>query len=92
MDRRLSSHRQNAASTLTANEVANLLRSSIRRGVNQHRHQSSLPSNVATVAPTQDPPNAASIENLVEAAAPIGQETIEQDLKKTVPEGPVTVI
>lgn len=57
----------NGSSNLTAADVANLLRSSIRRGNGSRNQQSSLRS-FATAA--------VSIENLVEAAAPIGQDSL----------------
>ncbi|XP_015188524.1 PREDICTED: uncharacterized protein LOC107072804 isoform X2 [Polistes dominula] len=61
----------NAGSTnLTAADVANLLRSSIRRGTT--RTQQSLRRSFC-----QDEPTAAvSVQNLVEAAAPIGQDSL----------------
>lgn len=54
---------------LTAADVANLLRSSIRRGA--ARTQQSLRRSFCHEEPT-----AASVENLVEAAAPIGQDSL----------------
>lgn len=55
---------------LTATDVANLLRSSIRRGT--ARTQQSLRRSFCHEEPT----TAASVENLVEAAAPIGQDSL----------------
>ncbi|OXU30031.1 hypothetical protein TSAR_017027 [Trichomalopsis sarcophagae] len=56
----------NASSNLTATEVANLLRSSIRRNaVRRSFHQQQQ---------QQQPQNAVSVENLVEAAAPIARQ------------------
>ncbi|XP_016839751.3 uncharacterized protein LOC100123368 isoform X2 [Nasonia vitripennis] len=56
----------NASSNLTAAEVANLLRSSIRRNaVRRSFHQQQQ---------QQQPQNAVSVENLVEAAAPIARQ------------------
>lgn len=63
------SHRQNTAN-LTAADVANLLRSSIRRGTT--RTQQSLRRSFCHEEPTM----AASVENLVEAAAPIGEDSL----------------
>jgi solute carrier family 6 (neurotransmitter transporter) len=60
------------ASTLTAAEVANLLRSSIRRG--SGRNQQREASRVVVAGEAQQ--SVASVENLVEAAAPIGQEAL----------------
>ncbi|XP_076245586.1 sodium-dependent transporter bedraggled [Calliopsis andreniformis] len=59
-----------SSSNLTAVDVANLLRSSIRRGTT--RTQQSLRRSFCHDEPTA----AASIENLVEAAAPIGEESL----------------
>lgn len=55
---------------LTAADVANLLRSSIRRGT--VRTQQSLRRSFCHEEPT----TAASVENLVEAAAPIGEDSL----------------
>lgn len=55
---------------LTAADVANLLRSSIRRGT--ARTQQSLRRSFCHEEPT----TAASVENLVEAAAPIGEDSL----------------
>jgi len=60
-----------SGSNLTAADVANLLRSSIRRGT-ARTQQSLRRSFCHEVAPT----TAASIENLVEAAAPIGEDSL----------------
>jgi len=66
--------RPNAAilsgSNLTAADVANLLRSSIRRGT-ARTHQSLRRSFCH-----EEPTTAASVENLVEAAAPIGEDSL----------------
>ncbi|XP_050447648.1 uncharacterized protein LOC126849656 isoform X2 [Cataglyphis hispanica] len=59
-----------SGSNLTATDVANLLRSSIRRGT--ARTQQSLRRSFCHEEPTM----AASVENLVEAAAPIGQDSL----------------
>lgn len=59
-----------AGSNLTAADVANLLRSSIRRGT--VRTQQSLRRSFCHEEPT----TAASVENLVEAAAPIGEDSL----------------
>ncbi|XP_078049050.1 sodium-dependent transporter bedraggled [Augochlora pura] len=59
-----------SSSNLTAVDVANLLRSSIRRGT--ARTQQSLRRSFCHDEPTA----AASVENLVDAAAPIGQESL----------------
>ncbi|XP_012151453.2 sodium-dependent transporter bedraggled isoform X2 [Megachile rotundata] len=59
-----------SSSNLTAVDVANLLRSSIRRGTT--RTQQSLRRSFCHDEPTA----AASVENLVEAAAPIGEESL----------------
>lgn len=59
-----------SSSNLTAADVANLLRSSIRRGT--VRTQQSLRRSFCHEEPT----TAASIENLVEAAAPIGEDSL----------------
>ncbi|XP_029049507.1 sodium-dependent transporter bedraggled isoform X2 [Osmia bicornis bicornis] len=59
-----------SSSNLTAVDVANLLRSSIRRGIT--RSQQSLRRSFCHDEPTA----AASVENLVEAAAPIGEESL----------------
>ncbi|XP_076220580.1 sodium-dependent transporter bedraggled isoform X2 [Nomia melanderi] len=59
-----------SSSNLTAVDVANLLRSSIRRGTT--RTQQSLRRSFCHDEPT----TAASVENLVEAAAPIGEESL----------------
>ncbi|XP_043256560.1 sodium-dependent transporter bedraggled isoform X2 [Colletes gigas] len=59
-----------SSSNLTAVDVANLLRSSIRRGT--ARTQQSLRRSFCHDEPTV----AASVENLVEAAAPIGEESL----------------
>ncbi|XP_026667415.1 uncharacterized protein LOC108622610 isoform X4 [Ceratina calcarata] len=59
-----------STSNLTAVDVANLLRSSIRRGT--VRTQQSLRRSLCHEEPTV----AASVENLVEAAAPIGEESL----------------
>ncbi|XP_076379577.1 sodium-dependent transporter bedraggled isoform X2 [Megalopta genalis] len=59
-----------SSSNLTAVDVANLLRSSIRRGT--ARTQQSLRRSFCH----DDPTAAASVENLVEAAAPIGEESL----------------
>lgn len=58
-------------SNLTAADVANLLRSSIRRGT--VRTQQSLRRNFCHEEPTT---TATSVENLVEAAAPIGEDSL----------------
>ncbi|XP_046752241.1 sodium-dependent transporter bedraggled isoform X5 [Diprion similis] len=70
MDRSRRSQPSNGSSNLTAADVANLLRSSIRRGAS--RNNQSLHRSFASNAPTA----AVSIENLVEAAAPIGQDSL----------------
>lgn len=70
MDRSRRTHTNNGSSNLTAADVANLLRSSIRRGAS--RNQQSLHRNFSSNEPTA----AVSIENLVEAAAPIGQDSL----------------
>ncbi|XP_044591608.1 sodium-dependent transporter bedraggled [Cotesia glomerata] len=62
------------SSNLTAADVANLLRSSIRRGTNK-THQTLQRSSLLNHQPAP-PINAASIENLVTAAAPIGQDSL----------------
>ncbi|XP_043803656.1 sodium-dependent transporter bedraggled isoform X1 [Apis laboriosa] len=59
-----------SSSNLTAVDVANLLRSSIRRGTTRTQH--SLHRSFCHDEPTV----AASVENLVEAAAPIGEESL----------------
>lgn len=59
-----------SGSNLTAADVANLLRSSIRRGT-ARTHQSLRRSFCH-----EEPTTAASVENLVEAAAPIGQDSL----------------
>ncbi|KAG5330700.1 SC6A9 protein, partial [Acromyrmex charruanus] len=59
-----------SSSNLTAADVANLLRSSIRRGTARTQH--SLRRSFCHEAPT----TAASVENLVEAAAPIGEDSL----------------
>lgn len=59
-----------SGSNLTAVDVANLLRSSIRRGT--ARTQQSLRRSFCH----EEPMTAASVENLVEAAAPIGQDSL----------------
>ncbi|CAL7946641.1 unnamed protein product [Xylocopa violacea] len=59
-----------SSSNLTAVDVANLLRSSIRRGTT--RTQQSLRRSFCH----NEPAVAASVENLVEAAAPIGEESL----------------
>lgn len=59
-----------SGSNLTAADVANLLRSSIRRGT--ARTQQSLRRSFCHEEPTA----AASVENLVEAAAPIGEDSL----------------
>ncbi|XP_067212296.1 uncharacterized protein bdg isoform X2 [Linepithema humile] len=59
-----------SGSNLTAADVANLLRSSIRRGTMRTQH--SLRRNFRYEEPT----TAASVENLVEAAAPIGEDSL----------------
>ncbi|CAK9799594.1 Sodium-dependent transporter bedraggled [Anthophora plagiata] len=59
-----------STSNLTAVDVANLLRSSIRRGTT--RTQQTLRRSFCHDEPTA----AASVENLVEAAAPIGEESL----------------
>lgn len=59
-----------SSSNLTAVDVANLLRSSIRKGTT--RTQQSLCRSFCHDEPTA----AASVENLVEAAAPIGEESL----------------
>lgn len=59
-----------SGSNLTAADVANLLRSSIRRGT--VRTQQSLRRSFCHEEPT----TAASVENLVEAAAPIGEDSL----------------
>ncbi|XP_011876979.1 PREDICTED: sodium- and chloride-dependent taurine transporter isoform X2 [Vollenhovia emeryi] len=59
-----------AQHALTAADVANLLRSSIRRGT--ARTQQSLRRSFCHEEPT----TTASVENLVEAAAPIGQDSL----------------
>ncbi|XP_011631606.1 uncharacterized protein LOC105423533 isoform X2 [Pogonomyrmex barbatus] len=59
-----------SGSNLTAADVANLLRSSIRRGT--ARTQQSLRRSFCHEEPT----TAASVENLVEAAAPIGEDSL----------------
>ena len=77
------------SSNLTAAEVANLLRSSIRRGaqaapaLRRSFHQEQV-RNTA-----QEPQGAASVENLVEAAAPIGQEPAAATVTVTVVDEPV---
>ncbi|XP_063990631.1 sodium-dependent transporter bedraggled isoform X2 [Diachasmimorpha longicaudata] len=64
---------QSGSSNLTAADVANLLRSSIRRGTNR----TSQPLRRNSVS---NPPVAsASVENLVNAAAPIGQDSLVSD-------------
>ncbi|XP_046602174.1 sodium-dependent transporter bedraggled [Neodiprion lecontei] len=70
MDRSRRVQSSNGSSNLTAADVANLLRSSIRRGAS--RNNQSLHRSFANNAPTA----AVSIENLVEAAAPIGQDSL----------------
>ncbi|EZA52251.1 Sodium- and chloride-dependent glycine transporter, partial [Ooceraea biroi] len=60
-----------SGSNLTAADVANLLRSSIRRGT-ARTQQSLRRSFCHETAPT----TAASVENLVEAAAPIGEDSL----------------
>ncbi|KAK0084679.1 hypothetical protein PV325_006589 [Microctonus aethiopoides] len=60
-------------SNLTATDVANLLRSSIRRGT--ARTQQSLRRNSLHIC--NAPPSAISVENLVSAAAPIGEDLLE---------------
>ncbi|XP_014488477.1 PREDICTED: uncharacterized protein LOC106751810 isoform X2 [Dinoponera quadriceps] len=57
---------------LTAADVASLLRSSIRRGAVLRTTQHSLRRSFCHEAP----PTAASVENLVEAAAPIGEDSL----------------
>ncbi|KAL0120689.1 hypothetical protein PUN28_008393 [Cardiocondyla obscurior] len=59
-----------SGSNLTAADVANLLRSSIRRGT-VRTHQSLRRSFCH-----EEPTTAASVENLVEAAAPIGEDSL----------------
>ncbi|KYQ54914.1 Sodium- and chloride-dependent glycine transporter 1, partial [Trachymyrmex zeteki] len=59
-----------SGSNLTAADVANLLRSSIRRGTARTQH--SLRRSFCHEAPT----TAVSVENLVEAAAPIGEDSL----------------
>lgn len=59
-----------SGTNLTAADVANLLRSSIRRGT--ARTQQSLRRSFCHEEPT----TAASVENLVEAAAPIGEDSL----------------
>lgn len=59
-----------ASTNLTAADVANLLRSSIRRGT--ARTQQSLRRSFCHDEPTA----AVSVQNLVEAAAPIGQDSL----------------
>ncbi|KZC11012.1 Sodium- and chloride-dependent GABA transporter 1 [Dufourea novaeangliae] len=67
---RTSNTGSSSSSNLTAIDVANLLRSSIRRGTT--RTQQSLRRSFCHDEPTV----AASVENLVEAAAPIGEESL----------------
>ncbi|KAG8039228.1 hypothetical protein G9C98_003535 [Cotesia typhae] len=74
------------SSNLTAADVANLLRSSIRRGTNK-THQTLQRSSLINHQPAP-PINAASIENLVTAAAPIGQDSLVFN-KPLVSEHPV---
>ncbi|XP_015112215.1 uncharacterized protein LOC107037905 isoform X2 [Diachasma alloeum] len=64
---------QSGSSNLTAADVANLLRSSIRRGTNR-TSQTLRRSSVSS-----PPVAAASVENLVNAAAPIGQDSMVFD-------------
>ncbi|XP_018354350.1 PREDICTED: uncharacterized protein LOC108755690 [Trachymyrmex septentrionalis] len=59
-----------SGSNLTAADVANLLRSSIRRGTARTQH--SLRRSFCH----ETPMTAASVENLVEAAAPIGEDSL----------------
>ncbi|XP_066586434.1 sodium-dependent transporter bedraggled isoform X2 [Prorops nasuta] len=59
-----------SGSNLSPSDVANLLRSSIRRGT--ARTQATLRRSFGQ----EEPAVAASVENLVEAAAPIGQESL----------------
>ncbi|XP_015599859.1 uncharacterized protein LOC107269926 isoform X2 [Cephus cinctus] len=70
MDRSRRPHNNPGSSNLTAADVANLLRSSIRRGT--ARTQQTLRRSFANEEST----GAASVENLVEAAAPIGQDSL----------------
>lgn len=63
-------HLASASTNLTAADVANLLRSSIRRGT--ARTQQSLRRSFCHDEPTA----AVSVQNLVEAAAPIGQDSL----------------
>lgn len=63
-------HTLSGSNALTAADVANLLRSSIRRGT--ARTQQSLRRSFCHEEPT----TAASVENLVEAAAPIGEDSL----------------
>ncbi|XP_044008403.1 uncharacterized protein LOC122852579 isoform X1 [Aphidius gifuensis] len=62
----------NGTSTLTAADVANLLRSSMRRGTS--RKQQTIRNSIHNV-----PTTAASVENLVCAAAPINQDSLVID-------------
>ncbi|XP_057342095.1 uncharacterized protein LOC130678700 isoform X2 [Microplitis mediator] len=62
------------SSNLTAADVANLLRSSIRRGTTK-THQT-LQTNSLLNHQSAPPINATSIENLVTAAAPIGEDSL----------------
>lgn len=69
MDRGRRTHTNNGSSNLTAADVANLLRSSIRRGTSRN-HQSVHRSF------GNEPTAAVSIENLVDGAAPIGHDSL----------------
>lgn len=68
--RRSYANTTSTGSNLTAADVANLLRSSIRRGTAQT--QQSLRRSFCHEEPT----TAVSVENLVEAAAPIGEDSL----------------
>lgn len=73
MDRGRRAYNNGGHSNLTAADVANLLRSSIRRGTARTQHglcRSSIHDGTT---------NAASAENLVNAAAPIGEDSLVQD-------------
>ncbi|XP_023288021.1 uncharacterized protein LOC105700187 isoform X4 [Orussus abietinus] len=93
LDRNRRPYTNSGSSNLTAADVANLLRSSIRRGT--ARTQQTLRRSFGHDEST----TAASVENLVEAAAPIGQDSLvfpkdvslvpgqdDKDDKKTVEE------
>lgn len=68
-----NSNPSSSSSNLTAAEVANLLRSSIRRNTRRSHHQNNELVRGGGGGPEAQ--NAASAENLVEAAAPIGQDS-----------------